>query len=182
MRELFILLVLPLALAAQADWPTCLMRAPGTNPELAFVRQDVSRIPGLDEYQVCLVAPVDRDLQMEGIRVIVEGLHRNIRILSYRPLQQYVTDLNQRSGWRYGLLACEVGGMLLTISVSGDLAEIRERMPKIVIPAATGGCTLIRYVTDQQHHDVAIPPDLMQPLVFVQAGRVAEFSVWAVPQ
>ena len=164
------------------DWVSCSLRAPGTNPEIIFAPQPFSRIPYLDEYRVCVVAPQDRDLQIEGMRVIVEGLHRNLRIYTYNPLNAYVQDLNKRSGWRYALLICEVAGHASTVVVSGDLAKIKELLPKVAIPAGAATCTMLRYVTDRQYEPVVIPPDGMQPLIAVPAGRAVDFAVWAAPK
>lgn len=169
----------PIYSVEPVDWTACALRAPGTNPAVVFAPQGSTRIPGLQEYAICIVAPQGQDLRLEGIRLVVEALHRNIRLYSYAPLNRYVQDLNRADGWIYVPTVCEVAGMAATIPISGDLAEVKEKVVKVAVPTITAGCAIMRYIGDKHHVNVEIPRDLYQPLIFVPAGTVLECSGWA---
>jgi len=146
---------------------------------ITFAPQPFSRIPGLQEYRVYVAAPDNLPLQVQGMKVILEAMKQGIRVYSYPNLAAYVADANRRSVPHYIGIACEIGGWTMTAAQSTDVVKIREKY-KAAIPLVTAAMTLTRTLMDRNHPPIAIPADLMQPLIAVPAGTAVDFSVFAL--
>jgi hypothetical protein len=145
---------------------------------ITFAEQPFSRIPGLREIRV-YVSTDGPALQVPGMRVVVEAMKAGFRVYSYPNLVAYVQDHNRRSPLRYVGIGLEIAGWLGTSAAAGRIAVIKERWITAGMPLFSAGLTLGRSYYDREYQPVAIPADLMQPLIAVPAGQAVEFSVWA---
>lgn len=145
---------------------------------ITFAPQPFSRIPGLQEYRVYVAAPENQPMQVQGMKVMLEAIHQNIRMYSYVNLRAYVDDYNRRSIPHYIGIVFEIGGWTMTAAQSTDVVKIREKY-KAAIPLVTAAMTLTRTLMDRNHPPITIPADLMQPLMAVPAGQAIEFALFA---
>jgi hypothetical protein len=146
---------------------------------ITFAPQSFSRIPGLQEVRVYVSSPAGQPMQVQGMQVVLEALHQNIRVYSYPSLTAYVQDYNRRSWLRYVGIGLEFVGWLGTSAAAGKVTFIKERWITASLPLLSAGLTLGRSYYDREYKPVEIPADLMQPLIAVPAGQAVEFSVWA---
>jgi hypothetical protein len=146
---------------------------------ITFAPQPFSRIPGLNEYRVYVAAPEGQPMQAQGMKVIMEALHQNIRLYSYPNLTAYVADYNRRSWARYVGIGLEIAGWVGTSAAAGKIAVIKERWITSGMPLFSAALTLGRSYYDREYQPVAVPSDLMQPIFAVPAGQAVEFSVFA---
>ena len=143
---------------------------------IVFSEQPFSRIPGTREVRVYVSS--GQAAQVQGMRVVVEGMKQGFRIYSYPALAAYVQDWNRRSWLRWAGIGMEITGWVVTSAQASDAIKIRERW-KAAIPAVTGAMTVARTYYDREYQPVTVPTDLMQPLIAVPAGQAVEFSVFA---
>jgi hypothetical protein len=148
---------------------------------ITFAPQPFSRIPGLNEYRVYVAAPEGQPMQVQGMKVILEAAHQNIRLYSYPNLTAYVADYNRRSWLRYVGIGMEIAGWIGTSAAAGKVTFIKERWITAGMPLLSAGLTLGRSYYDREYQPATIPPDLMQPLFAVPAGQAVDFAVWAAP-
>ena len=142
---------------------------------ITFSPQGVSRIPGLNEVRVYVGA--EQPMQVKAMTVVLEGLHQNLRILNYVNLQTYVEQANRRAWQRYIGIGLEVAGWAYTAAQASGYIRIKEAW-RPAIPIFTGGLTLTRTILDREYKPVALPSDLMPPLIAVPAGTAVDFAVF----
>ena len=145
---------------------------------ITFSEQPFSRIPGLREVRV-YIATEGPATQVQGMKVVLEGMKQGFRIYSYPNLTAYVQDYNRRSWARYVGIGLEIAGWLGTSAAAGRIAVIKERWITAGMPLFSAGLTLGRLYYDREYQPISIPADLMQPLIAVPAGQAVEFSVFA---
>jgi hypothetical protein len=148
---------------------------------ISFAPQPFSRIPGLNEYRVYVAAPEGQPMQVQGMKVFIEGLHRNIRLYSYPVLAAYVANYNRRSWARYVGIGMEIAGWVGTSAAAGKVTFIKERWITAGMPLLSAALTLGRSYYDREYQPTTIPADLMQPLFAVPAGQAVDFAVWSAP-
>ena len=145
---------------------------------ITFVPQAVSRIPGLLEYRVYLADDTGKQIQVRGIDVMTAAQGKQINPLSYVNLQAHVNGLNHRALAHWVSVGVEVAAWVMTAGEGADFIRNKERW-KAVFPVLAGGLTLTRTMVEREHVPVAVPLDILPPLVAVPAGGAVDYSIFA---
>lgn len=143
---------------------------------IVFVPQP-SRIPGLNEYRAIVTNDNSGPLTVQGMSVILEGVHQSLRILSPAVLQAQVSQLNKHSKAHWASLIVEVSSWAMTSFQAADIVKIRSPYDKI-FPLAGGLMTFGRTLILREDPEIKVPSDSMPPLFTVPANSSVDYAVW----
>jgi len=165
MRFLFMALVMSVVASAQT---------------ITFAEQPFSRIQGLREYQV--IVSSDTILpRVEGLFIVREAVHQNIRVFLPVSLQQYVDTLNKASFFSKARMVLEIAAYITSSGVVLEKIVVKEVWAKEIIASVGPGLTITRIILDKNDAPVKIPADGLLPGTFqVGPGQTVVFPLWAM--
>lgn len=148
--------------------------------EFLFVEQPLSRIPGLREHKILVRADAILP-SVEGLALVREAVHRDLRVFLPVNLQQYVNELNKRSPLRVLSIAVEVVAYVTSTGVVLEKIVVKEPWAKDIIASVGPGLTFTRLLWEKNEAPVVVPADGFLPGTFsVGPGMSREFTIWSL--
>lgn len=146
-----------------------------------------SRIPGLTEFRAIIKNDGPAEVKIFGLDVLEAASHppsgaswRPIPWVANVGIQQAVDAANKRGFFYYSGLVCEIGGALGSISLTGKLADIKEKAA-VFFPVGAGLCAIGRAVWNREHPKIDAPSDLIPGIIYVPAGGRLDYALFATP-